>query len=246
MMNCKPTTSCKYVKRVTIALRAFLLFALVFQSAPVATAEGIFSYAGFTVHQATVNLDASGATSIEDEATGFGLFAASRLYKQLFLEYGYRDLGEYSASYDFTVGSFRFVESHTLDFSRSLYAGLVFKSTIADIMQALGFKPTLDKVYLDVALGGLLWHATMAMSGDLYDSGTLLGPYGATGDDVGLSSYYAIGAGYGIGQHWLLALTLSTAVDVGRGTEMQLLDGTQQEFSGRNVETIGLGLTYMF
>ncbi len=245
-MNCRTTTSGKTIKRVTAALRSCLLFALLFQYAPIAPAEGIFSYAGFTVHQASVNLDASGATSIEDEASGFGLFAASRLYKQLFLEYGYRDLGEYSADYDFTVGSFRFVESHKLDFSQSLYAGLVFKSTIADIMQALGFKPALDKVYLQAALGGLVWRARMEMSGELYDSGTFLGPYGATGDDVGLSSYYEVGLGYGIGEHWILALTLSTAVDVGRGTEMELLDGTRQEFPGRNVETIGLGLAYSF
>lgn len=245
-MNCRSTRLCSLAKRVRKALRPFFLFSLILTYASNAAADGIIAYTGFSVHQASVNLDDFGATSIEDEATGFGLFAASRLYKKLYLEYGYKDLGEYSASYDFTVGSFRFVESHKLDFSKNIYAGFVFKATIAEMMEAIGVKPVLEKVYFNVALGGLLWRAELEMEGELFDSGTLLSPYGATGDDTGLSSYYELGLGYGIGRRLILSLTLNTFVDVGRGAELQLLDGTRQEFEGRNIDTVGLGLIYMF
>lgn len=98
------------------------------------------------------------------------------------MEYGYKDLGEYTASYDFTVGSFRFVESHKVDFSRTIYVGLVAKASIAEILKAFELKPALEKVYAHVALGGLLWRAELEMEGTFYDSGTLLSPYGATGD----------------------------------------------------------------
>lgn len=221
-----------------------LLFTLIISYTTIVVAGGFISYAGFNIHQTSVNLDEFGATSIEDEATGFGLFAASRLNKILYLEYGYRDLGEYSAEYDFTVGSFRFIESHKVDFSQSLYAGFVLKASIGEILNK--HKYNLDKVYLHAALGGLLWRAQLEMDGELYDSGTLLSPYGATGDDVGLSSYYELGLGYGIGEKFLLTLTFNTAIDVGKGTELQLDDGSQQEFDGKNVEAIGLGLVYLF
>jgi hypothetical protein len=227
-------------------LLSTLLFTLIFNYTSIVRAEGIIAYAGFDIHQASINLDETGATSMEDEANGFGLFAASRLYKKLYLEYGFKDLGEYSASYDFTVGSFRFVESHKVDFSRTLYAGLVLKASIAEMLDALGLSKALDKVYVNIAAGGVLWRADLEMEGSLYDSGTLLSPYGATGDGDGLSGYYEFGLGYRIGENFILSLTADTYIDVGKGVELQLLDGSKEEFAGRNVETIGLGLAYMF
>ena len=237
---------CLLDNRLIKTFLSSLLFTLVFSYTSVVAAEGIIAYAGFDIHQASVNLDANGATSMEDTSNGFALFAASRLYKKLYLEYGIKDLGEYSASYDFTVGSFRFVESHQVDFSRMIYAGLVLKASIAEILDALGLSKALDKVYVNVAAGGLLWRADMEMEGTLYDSGTLLSPYGATGDGDGLSGYYELGIGYLIGEHFMVSLTADNYIDVGKGVELQLLDGTREEYAGMNVETIGLSLAYMF
>jgi len=227
-------------------LLSFVLFILTFYYTSVVAAEGIISYAGFNVHQASVNLDDVGATSIEDESNGFSLFAASRLSQNIYLEYGYKDLGEYTASYDFTLGSFRFEETHKVDFSQTIYLGLVLKASIADILQAFQFKPALEKAYMHVAFGGLLWRAEMEMEGNLYDSGTLLSPYGATGDDTGLSGYYEFGLGYQLGKNYILTLTINTYLDVGKGAELQLLDGSKEDYPGINVDTIGLGLAYMF
>ena len=246
IMNCKSTPFCYREKRVMKKLLSFLLFALTFYYTSIVAAEGLIAYAGFDVHQASVNLDESGATAMEDETYGFGLFAASRLYKNLYLEYGYKDLGEYTASYDFTVGSFRFVESHKIDFSRTIYVGLVAKASIGEILEQFELNPAFNKVFVHVALGGLLWRAELEMDGTLYDSGTLLSPYGATGDDVGLSSYYEFGLGYRLSESFILTLTMDTYIDVGRGVELQLLDGSQEEYAGRNVETVGLALTYIF
>jgi hypothetical protein len=174
------------------------------------------------------------------------VFAASRLYKKLYLEFGYKDLGEYSADYDFTVGSFRIVETHKVEFSRTIYAGFVLKPSIAEILSVFELKPVLDRVYVQLAVGGLLWRAELEMEGSLYDSGTLLSPYGATGDDTGFSGYYELGLGYQISEHFILALTADTYIDVGEGVELQLLDGSKEESSGKDVETVGLSLSYMF
>jgi hypothetical protein len=227
-------------------LLSLLVSVLTLYYTSVVAADGLFSYAGFNVHQASVNMDDFGATSIEDETYSFGLFAASRLYQNLYLEYGYQDLGGYTASYDFDVGSFRFVESHKIDFSRTIYVGLVAKASIAEIMKAFEFKPVLEKVYAHVALGGLLWRAELEMEGTLYDSGTLLSPYGAKGDDTGLSGYYEFGLGYQLGESYILTLTLNTYLDVGKGVELQLVDGTKKDYAGIDIDTIGLGFTYMF
>lgn len=228
------------------ALLSFVLFILTFYYTSVVAAGGIISYAGFNVHQASIDMDEYGATSVEDEAYGFGLFAASRLYKNLHLEYGYKDLGEYTASYDFTVGSFRFVESHQVDFSQTIYAGLVLKASMGEMMDDEEQSPVLKKIYLHAALGALLWKAKLEMDGTLYDSGTLLSSYGATGDDTGFSNYFEFGLGYEIGENYILTLTINTYINVGKGVEMQLLDGTTQEYAGIDVETVGLGVTYMF
>jgi hypothetical protein len=227
-------------------LLSFLLSAVTFCYASIVASEGLISYAGINVNQASVNIDESGATSIEDKSTGFGLFAASRLYKNLYLEYGYKDLGRYTASYDFTLGSFRFVESHKLDFSNSIYAGLVLKASLGEILDGFELSPGFKKVYLQAAVGGLFWQAKMEMDGTLYDSGTLLSPYGATGDDSGFSDYLEFGLGYQISEKFILTLTMDTYFNVGRGVELQLLDGTREEYAGMNVDTVGLGLTYMF
>ena len=224
----------------------FLIFVLMFCSTSVAMAEGLFAYAGINYNRASINIDETGATSVEDEANTFKVFAASRLYKNLYLEYGYQDLGEYTASYDFTVGNFRFVESHTVDFSQSLYTGLVIKTSIGEMLEQSGFSPALEKVYVHLGIGATLWKADLGMEGELFDTGTLLGPYGATGDDIGLSSYYEFGLGYRLTASLLLTLSMETHVDVGKGLELQLLDGSKQEFEGRNVENIGIGITYMF
>ena len=246
VMNYKLMPFYYWGKRVMKKLLSFLLFALTSYYTSIVTAEGLIAYAGFNVHQASVNLDESGATSMEDEANGFGLFAASRLYKNLYLEYGYKDLGEYTASYDFTVGSFRFVESHKIDFSRTIYVGLIAKASIGEILEQFELNPAFNKVFVHVALGGLLWRAELEMDGTLYDSGTLLSPYGATSNDTGLSSYYEFGLGYRLSESLMLTLAMDTYIDVGKGAELQLLDGSQEEYAGRNVETVGLALTYIF
>jgi hypothetical protein len=225
---------------------SFVLFAFTLYCSPVVTAEGLIAYAGFNYHQASINLDEYGATSVEDETYGFGVYAASRLYKKLYLEYGYQDLGEYTASYDFTVGSFRFVESHNVNFSQTFYTGLVLKASISNILYGVELNPAFEKIYVHIALGGLFWRAQLEMDGDLYDTGTLLSTYGATGDDTGVSGYYGFGLGYEISEHYILSLTLNTYLDVGKGVELQLLDGTQKEYAGIDVDTVGLSFTYMF
>ena len=106
--------------------------------------------------------------------------------------------------------------------------------------------PFLENVYVHVALGALFWQAKLEMDGTLYDSGTLLSPYGATGDDTGFSHYYEFGLGYRLGKSFVLTLTVNSYVDVGKGVEMQLRDGTQKEYAGMDVDTVGLGFTYMF
>ena len=234
------------IKGVMRKAHSFLIFVLILFCSSVSLAEGLFSYAGFNVHQASLSMDDFGTTSIDDESYGFGLFAASRLYKNLHLEYGYNDLGEYNADYDFTLGSFRFVESHHVNISQTVYAGLVFKSSISDIFYAYEMSPAFSKTYVHIALGGLFWRTQIEMEGDLYDSGTLLSPYGATGDDTGLSSYFELGLGYGIGKHYILTMIFNTYFDVGKGVELQLRDGTKKEYDGLDVDTVGLELSYMF
>lgn len=245
-MNCKSRLFCLHRKGVIKALLSFSLFSLAFCYTSIVASEGLIAYAGLNFNRASINLDGGSATSMEDQANGFSLFAASRLYKKLYLEYGYKDLGEYSASYDFTKGSFRFLESHKVDFSRTLYTGLVLKASIGKILEQYKLNPAFDKVYIHAALGGLLWRAELEMEGSLYDSGILLSPYGAIGDDIGLSSYYELGLGYQLHENFILTLTVDTYINVGRGVELQRLDGSREEYEGRNVETVGLGLTYMF
>jgi len=231
---------------MTKTLLSFLLFALILPYTTVGAAEGFFSYAGFNIHHASANLDEDGSTSMEDEAIGFSLFAASRLYKKLHLEYGYKDLGKYTADYDFTVGSFRLVESHKIDFSQAIYTGLILKASLGEILESTELNPGLAKLYLHIGLGALLWNAELEMTGDLYDSGTLLSPYGATGDDTGLSHYFELGLGYELNKKLILNLIISTYFDVGKGVELQRLDGSQEEFQGKDIDTVNLGLTYMF
>jgi hypothetical protein len=226
--------------------RAFLGFTLMLSSTSIAMAGDLFSYAGLSYNRAMINIDDFGATSIEDEDNTFRIFAASRLYKSLYLEYGYQDLGDYTASYDYNVGNFRFVESHKVDFSQSLYASFVFQSSIAEILEAFSMNPALEKVYLRIGAGGSLWKADVEMDGEVYDTGTLLDPYGATGDDYGLSSFYEFGLGYRAGEKILLTFSVETHVDVGEGVELELADGGTQEFDGRNVEKISLGISYIF
>ena len=231
---------------MTKTLLSLLVFVLTLYYTSVVEAEGLISYAGINVHQASVDIDEFGAISKEDKSIGFGLFAGTRLYKKLYLELGYKDLGKYTADYDFTVGSFRLVESHKVDFSQSIYAGLVLKSSIGEMLDDFEVNPFLENVYVHVALGALFWQAKLEMDGTLYDSGTLLSPYGATGDDTGFSHYYEFGLGYRLGKSFVLTLTVNSYVDVGKGVEMQLRDGTQKEYAGMDVDTVGLGVTYMF
>ena len=228
------------------SFQSFLLLTLCLLFAPVTFAEGLFSYAGFNAHYSSVNLDEYGATSLEDDNFGFSLFAASRLYKKLHLEYGYKNLGKYEADYDFTVGSFRLVESHRTDFTKNIYAGLVLKASLAELLDGIELNAGLGRLYLHAGLGALFWNAELEMSGDLYDSGTLLSPYGATGDDSGFSHYFELGLGYGLSSELVLNLIFGTYFDVGRGIELQRLDGTQEEFDGIDIDTISLGLIYSF
>ena len=146
------------------SLLSFILFALIFFYTSIVAAEGLVSYAGINIHYASVDIDTFGATSTEDTSIGFGVFAASRLYKHLYLEYGYKDIGKYTADYDFTVGSFRLVESHKIDFSQTIYVGLTFKASLGEIIEGLDVNPGVEKVYLHAALGALLWRANMEMS----------------------------------------------------------------------------------
>ena len=225
---------------------SFLLSALTMFYTSAISADGLFSYAGLNIHYSSVNLDEFGATSLEDDAVGFSLFAASRLYKKIYLEYGYIDLGKYTADYDFTVGSFRLVESHSTDFSKNIYTGLILKASLADIMESVEPDSGLGKLHLHAGAGALLWSAQLEMSGELYDSDTLLSPYSGTGDDNGLSYYFELGMGYQLNTKLILNLIFSTYFDVGRGIDLQRHDGNQEEFSGIDIDTASLGLTYLF
>ena len=84
------------------------------------------------------------------------------------------------------------------------------------------------------------------MSGELYDSDTLLSPYSGTCDDNGLSYYFELGMGYQLNTKLILNLIFSTYFDVGRGIDLQRRDGNQEEFSGIDIDTASLGLTYLF
>ena len=225
---------------------SFLLSTLMMLYTSVVTADGLFSYAGLNIHYSSVNLDEFGATSLEDDAVGFSLFAASRLYKNIHLEYGYKDLGKYSADYDFTVGSFRLVESHKTDFSKNLYAGLTLKPGMADLFEGIEPDNGLGKLYLHAGLGALLWSSKLEMSGELYDNGTLLSPYSGTGDDNGVSYYFELGLGYKLNTSLMLNLIFSTYFDVGRGIDLKRHDGSTEEFSGIDIDTASLGLSYSF
>jgi hypothetical protein len=232
--------------RMRKTILSFLLSTLTMLYTSAITADGLISYAGLNIHYSSVNLDEFGATSLEDDSVGFSLFAASRLYKKLYLEYGYKDLGKYTADYDFTVGSFRLVESHSADFSTNIYTGLVLKASLADIFDGVELSSGLGKVYLHAGLGALLWSAKLEMSGELYDSSTLLSPYSGSGDDNGLSHYFELGMGYELNTKLILNLIFSTYFDVGRGIDLQRHDGSQEEYSGIDIDTASLGLTYSF
>lgn len=227
-------------------LQSLLLLTLTLTYTFASVAGGLFSYAGFNAHYSSVNLDEAGATSLEDDTYGFSLFAASRLYKSIHLEYGYIDLGSYSADYDITVASFRLVESHRVDFSKNIYTGLVLKASFAQILETFGLDPRFEKAFFHAGLGALFWNAKMEMTGDLYDSGTLLSPYSGSGDDTGLSHYFELGLGYQVSTKFTLNLIFSTYFDVGKGTELKLLDGSQQEYQGIDIDTVSLGLIYSF
>lgn len=215
-----------------------LLVVLLIGHASVAKAGEIIEYIGVNLNQASINIDSFGATSIDDESSGYKLLAASRLSKHFFLEYGYQDLGEYKASYDFTVGTFRFVESHSLNFSQSIFVALKARSNLGRILS--------ENVSIHFELGAMLCQTELEMNGYLYDSGTPFAPYGASGDDISLSGYYGFGLGYRLNKRIILTLNGDIYLNVGKGVKLQHLDGSQKEYAGRDIESLGLSLSYMF
>ena len=230
-------------------LFSLLLFTLVFFNSADATADIMPSYAGVNIQRTSISLDGFGATSLEDIANAYGVYAGSRLYKNLYLEYGYRNLGKYTANYDLTLGAFRFVENHKLNFSQNIYLGFVLRIALGELFrndEEVERDSFIEKLHIHFSLGGLLWRTEFEMDGNLYDTGILLGPYSAIGDDVGLSSYVEIGVGYELNESYILTLTANSYLHVGRGAEMRLHDGSMDEFEGRNINTVGLGIIYMF
>ena len=103
-----------------------------------------------------------------------------------------------------------------------------------------------DRFYFNLGIGALLWRAEFEMEGLLYDTGSPYSPYGATGDGRGISEYYQIGLDYKLGHSYMLSITFNKYINVGKGSDLLLLDGNKSSYEGRTIEALGLNLSYMF
>jgi hypothetical protein len=64
MMNSRSTAFCVVRRGVIETFLSFLLFTFIFNYTSNVSAEGIIAYAGFEIHQASIKLDKTGATSV--------------------------------------------------------------------------------------------------------------------------------------------------------------------------------------
>lgn len=214
------------------------------------SAENVIAYSGISLNTTSIQLDKAGALTSNENAVASRIFAATKLNQHLYLEYAIQDLGKYDAKYDFTVGNFRFVESHDIDFSKTLSVGLItrisFNEFITHLDPELKDDSVHDQFYFNLGIGALLWRAELEMKGLLYDTGTPYKPYGATGDGMSVSEYYQIGLDYKLDKSYMLSITFNKYVDIGRGTNLCLLNGGKSRYAGRTVETLGVNISYMF
>ena len=63
---------------------------------------------------------------------------------------------------------------------------------------------------------------------------------------MSVSEYYQIGLDYKLDSSYMLSITFNKYVDIGRGTDLYLLNGGKSRYAGRTVETLGLNISYMF
>ena len=80
----------------------------------------------------------------------------------------------------------------------------------------------------------------------MYDSGNPFGPYGAHAKDTGISGYYGFSAAYQIDDDMLIMLDWDLHKKIGKGAELKYLDGNIKEYKGRDIEVIGIGISYLF
>jgi len=217
-------------------------------------ADGPIDSLSIQISQSTISIDSFGSTSIDDKAITYKVFATSIINKNLAVEYGFMNLGKYKASYDITAGKLQFIESHTIDFSKTMFASLKLGTSIND-MQSPGAdvsphnmpaSPSRNDFYLSVKAGILLWQANLDMEGRMYDSGSLYDTYGASSDDNGFSTFYGIGIERGFSNNLIVGLNWDLYNKVGEGAKLKNIDGSTQKYSGRSVESIGLTFTYVF
>ena len=146
------------------------------------SAENAIAYSGISLNRTSIQLDKAGALSSNDNAATSRIFAATKLNQHQYIEYAIQDLGKYDAQYDFTVGNFRFVESHDIDFSKTLSVGLITRVSLNKLINQLELELEdeqlndnlgYDRFYFHLGIGALLWRAELEMKGLLYDTGTL-------------------------------------------------------------------------
>lgn len=213
----------------------------------ISLAKNPIDYLSLQIGENSISIDSFGATSIKDTSLSYKLFAVTNINNNLMVEYGFMNLGVYKANYDISVGTFQFIEKHKVDFSKSLFTSIKLGSIIP--YRYSDYKtdyPPNDKFYFYLRLGAVLWQADLEMDGYMYDSGSPYGPYGATSHDRGLSTFYGIGAEYKFTKYFIFSLNWELYSKVGDGATLKYIDGTTKKYSGRNVESIGLGVTYIF
>lgn len=188
-----------------------------------------------------------GAVSMDDSSTGYKLYITTNISEYFSIEYGLQSLGEYTAEYDITVGTFQFLESHSIDFSKSLFAALRLTASLKDTLTDMEDRPDfLDSTYLYFKAGVTIWEAELNMDGFMYDAGTPYGPYGAHAKETGISTYYGFSIGYQASAHMVISIGWELHKNFGKGIELEYLDGSTDEYSGKDIKVIVIDVSYVF
>ena len=198
------------------------------------------------ISQSSISIDSFGAKSVNDKAQSYKLYASSKINNNVFIEYGFMNLGKFEAKYNISGGGLQFIESHTVDFSKNLFSSIKVGTTISGIpsytvnetpRDSVSLYPPKNEFYFSAKVGVLLWQANLDMEGKIYDSGSLYDSYGASSDDYGFSTFYGIGIERGFNNNLIFGLNWEFYNKVGKDAVLKNIDGSTQKYSGRNVES---------
>lgn len=191
-------------------------------------------YIGIGYAKGSIGIRDMGVHNADDEDRLYKIFIGTGLNNDFGLEYGYGNLGKYSAHYQYSVGTFDFNESHRIHFDESYFISLIGRTSFDNPLN----------MYIKV--GMTYWKAEIKMDGFMYDAGLPSGPYGTSGDGRGLSYFIGTGIDFTINENSLIRLELERYDNVGKGVKLKFTDGTRSDFDGKDVDLIGLALLFKY